>query len=175
MEESKDAHFPRKRLLHNSYILLSRLFSTAINQSFFFTRTPKHEVRKKNPPPKKNKNKKDNTTNGDQISVTHIIDWLMSSIQFLEQTRNKLLDDRNRDSFFSPTADSISIRIRCCNLRSKLLKQILLLLRFSKHESRDAIDRLSERESERESQRREEEGETREKRGGRKKTYQVDL
>jgi hypothetical protein len=74
MEESKDAHFPRKRLLHNSYILLSRLFSTEINQSFFFTRTPKHEVRKKNPPPKKNKNKKDNTTNGDQISVTHIID-----------------------------------------------------------------------------------------------------
>jgi hypothetical protein len=72
MEESKDAHFPRKRLLHNSYIL-SRLFSTAINQSFFFTRTPKHEVRE-NPQPKKRKRKKDNTTNGDQISVTHIID-----------------------------------------------------------------------------------------------------
>lgn len=167
MEESKDAHFPRKRLLHNSYILLSRLFSTEINQSFFFTRTPKHEVRE-NPAPKKNKNKKDNTTNGDQISVTHIIDWL-TSIQFLEQTRNKLLDDRKRDSF-SPTADSISIRICCCNLRSKLLKQILLQLRFSKHESRDAIDRLSERERQRQ-----EEGETREKRWGRKKTYQVDL
>jgi hypothetical protein len=74
MEESKDAHFPRKRLLHNSYIL-SILFSTAINQSFFFTRTPKHEVRE-NPPPqkKKKKKKKYNTTNGNQISVTHIID-----------------------------------------------------------------------------------------------------
>jgi hypothetical protein len=74
MEESKDAHFPRKRLHHNSYIL-SRLFSTAINQSFFFTRTPKHEVRENPPPKNKERKKKDNnTTNGDQISMTHIID-----------------------------------------------------------------------------------------------------
>ncbi len=100
MEESKDAHFPRKRLLHNSYILLSRLFSTAINQSFFFTRTPKHEVRKKTPHPKKIKIKR--TT---QQMVTRF-QWRTSSTDWWAQFNSSNRHGTNYSTTETATASS---------------------------------------------------------------------
>lgn len=100
----------------------------------------------KTPNPKKEKEKRTTQQMATRFQWrTSSTDWA----QFNSSNRHGTNYSTTERDSFSPTSDSISIRICCCNLRLKLLKQILLQLRFSKHESRDAIDRSIERASER--------------------------
>jgi hypothetical protein len=136
------------------------------NQSKLLLHTNTRTRSSRKPPTQKRKREKEGQHNKwwPDFSDAH---HRLTELNSIPRTDTEQTTRRQNATASPPKSDSISIRICCCNLRSKLLKQILLQLRFSKHESGDAIDRSSERASERAKDKKKEKRERREEAGRR--------